>query len=311
MDKKIGILFTSRNNYNLLDNWLNKVNTEGFDILNIDEDSDDKNKKSGKSICENYGVVYQDREERGMQNNLTTACKYFGDRGVKVIIWFQHDCFPLHSTFFTTFNDFVIGNDLKEFGAIGFNCYHDDRAHQDFQSIGHFLDNTARAPLEIGDFWYRNKKYWGNSRPDYSNLEWNKPFAVESTAWYVSCINIESYLENIIPTGDYHFFHAWDDICFQYLNKNIYNVCLSYFDFKHDQRTKTAYGLPKNSPKAGTVREHYYGKWGHHEVWKERWGFDYGDRTTFEFVKEHYKETLLWDFYYHDPINGPLKSFDI
>jgi len=43
MDKKIGILFTSRNNYNLLYNWLNKVDTEGFDILNIDEDSDDKN----------------------------------------------------------------------------------------------------------------------------------------------------------------------------------------------------------------------------------------------------------------------------
>ena len=44
MNKKIGILFTSRNNYNLLYNWLNKVNTEGFDILNIDEDSDDEEK---------------------------------------------------------------------------------------------------------------------------------------------------------------------------------------------------------------------------------------------------------------------------
>ena len=30
-------LITSRNNYNLLYNWLNKVDTEGFDILNIDE----------------------------------------------------------------------------------------------------------------------------------------------------------------------------------------------------------------------------------------------------------------------------------
>ena len=58
MNKKIGILFTSRNNYILLYNWLNIVNTEGFDILNIDEDSDDKNKESGKAICENFGVVY-------------------------------------------------------------------------------------------------------------------------------------------------------------------------------------------------------------------------------------------------------------
>ena len=78
MNKKIGILFTSRNNYNLLYNWLNKVDTEGFDILNIDEDSESEDKESGKAICDKFGVVYQDREERGMQNNLTTACNYFG-----------------------------------------------------------------------------------------------------------------------------------------------------------------------------------------------------------------------------------------
>ena len=36
---KVGILFTSRNNYDLLDYWLEKVNTEGLFILNIDEDS--------------------------------------------------------------------------------------------------------------------------------------------------------------------------------------------------------------------------------------------------------------------------------
>ena len=37
--KKTAILFTSRNNYNLLDVWLSRVDTEGFSILNIDEDS--------------------------------------------------------------------------------------------------------------------------------------------------------------------------------------------------------------------------------------------------------------------------------
>ena len=26
-------------------------------------------------------------------------------------------------------------------------------------------------------------------------------------------------------------------------------------------------------------------------------------------VKENYKDTLLWDYYYHDPVNGPLKTF--
>ena len=37
--KKIGIVFTSRNNYSLLDHWLSSVDTEELDVLNIDEDS--------------------------------------------------------------------------------------------------------------------------------------------------------------------------------------------------------------------------------------------------------------------------------
>ena len=75
--------------------------------------------------------------------------------------------------------------------------------------------------------------------------------------------------------------------------------------------SKKQFNIPTNSPKAGELREHYYGKWTHLDVWKERWGFDYMDRSTFELVKSEYKDTLLWDFYHHDPENGPLKSFDI
>ena len=49
MSKKLGILFTSRNNYELLDNWMNKVDTENFSVLTIDEDSIEKNKEIGKA----------------------------------------------------------------------------------------------------------------------------------------------------------------------------------------------------------------------------------------------------------------------
>ena len=48
--KNIGIVFTSRNNYELLDNWMKKVNTEDFFILNIDEDSTEENKELGIKI---------------------------------------------------------------------------------------------------------------------------------------------------------------------------------------------------------------------------------------------------------------------
>ena len=74
------------------------------------------------------------------------------------------------------------------------------------------------------------------------------------------------------------------------------------------------FGLPKSSPNVDeTTRKHFYSKWGHLDVWKNRWGFEYGlgKRKTFESVKHNYEGTLLVDFYNHDPINGPLRSFNI
>ena len=44
--KNLGILFTSRNNYSLLDEWLNRVDWDGFEILNIDEDSSKTERKT-------------------------------------------------------------------------------------------------------------------------------------------------------------------------------------------------------------------------------------------------------------------------
>ena len=45
---------------------------------------------------------------------------------------------------------------------------------------------------------------------------------------------------------------------------------------------------------------------------ENRWGVDYDNaRPSFEKVKDRYEGTLLIDFYNHDPIKGPLKSFDI
>jgi hypothetical protein len=102
--EKVGILFTSRNNYQLLETWLNTVDVENFSVLNIDEDSDKDIKEHGKQICEKYNVTYMDREERGMLNNLVTASNYYKPKGVEWILWFQHDCYPFTDNFFTELN---------------------------------------------------------------------------------------------------------------------------------------------------------------------------------------------------------------
>lgn len=309
--KKIGILFTARNNYELLDNWMKKVDTTGYEILSIDEDSTDENKSIGQTICNKHNVVYMDRDERGMQHNVKTACTYFKEKNIEWVLWFQHDSYPKTENFFEKLNTFLTNNDLTKFGAIGFNILHDHHDIKDWNGDNTPLRVTARTPLELGDMYYRHYGYWPNTRVRY-NDKFNNPFAVESIMWAAALVNINQYEKYITPTSDYHFFHAWDDICFQFLYNNVYNICLPQFCLAHEQDMKIEFGLPKSSPNGDPVkREHFFSKWGHHDVWKNRWGFDYGNRNTFEAVKENYKGTLLNEFYNHDPINGPLKSFEL
>ena len=309
--KKIGILFTGRNNYEMLDNWMNKNNTDGFIVLNIDEDSTEENKSAGRDICKKHDIFYMDREERGMQLNVTTACNYFKEKGVEWIMWFQHDCYPKTEDFFNKVNTYVDTHDISDYGVVGFNILHDWHDIKDWNGENTPLRTTARTPLEIGDGYYRHYEYWPNTRVRYDE-KFNKPFAVESVMWVVAMVNINQYEKYIKPTSDYHFFHAWDDIAFQFLYNNIYNIVLPQFCLAHEQELKVKFGLPKSSPNGDEkTRDHFFSKWGHHDVWNNRWGFDYGDRQTFELVKDQYKDTLLWDFYNHDPVNGPLKSFNI
>mgnify|MGYP003115548215 CR=1 FL=1 len=312
MSKKIGIVFTSRNNYELLGNWSSIVDTSGYKVLNIDEDSTPEQKTLGKEICKKYNIEYKDRENRGMQWNLLTACNYFEKHDIEYLLYFSHDCYPMETKdFFNKLNDYLTNKDLSNFGTIGFNVLHDDYEIKDWDGENTPLRTTARTPLEPGDLYYRSHKYWPKTRVRYDE-RWNKPFAVESIMWTVGLLNINQYKKYIVPTSEYHMFHSWDDIAFQFLNKNIYNIVLPNFCLAHNQHTKKPYGIPKDSPIGDEkTREHYFSKFNHHEVWENRWGFNYGNRNTFENVKENYKETLLWDFYNHDPINGPLKSFDL
>ena len=311
MDKKIGIVFTSRNNYELLENWSSQVDTKGYKILNIDEDSTQEQKELGKKICKKYNIEYKDRENRGMLWNLLTACNYFESKNVEYLLYFSHDCYPKTNDFFNKLDEYVSQKDLSSFGAIGFNILHDDYEIKDFDGDNTPLRTTARTPLEPGDMYYRYNKYWPATRVRYNDT-WKKPFAVESIMWTSGLLNIKQYKEHIIPTSDYHMFHSWDDMCFQFLNKNIYNIVLPQFCLAHEQRSKLQFGIPKDSPNnENGKREHYFSKFNHLEVFKDRWGFDYGNRNTFETVKASYRDTLLWRFYHHDPINGPLKSFDL
>lgn len=305
--KKIGILFTSRNNYESLQYWIDNVDTEGFQILNIDEDSDEENKKIGKEVCEKNNIIYMDREDRGMQNNITTASKHFTSKNIDWIIWFQHDCFPSTKNFFSKLNDLLLKGTLNEFGVVGFNVLHD--------GINHLL---SRKPLQKGNKldapWPIYDHYFNNQEIPY---QYSKPFAIESAMWTMVAVKISQYEKYITPTDDYHFFHAWDDIAFQFLYNNVYNICIPHLEANHIQEVKKQFNIPVKSPHANTPKEkekrnYYFSKFDHLKVWQDRWGWDWDfAKDTFESVEKNYKDTLLYKIYHHDPKKGPIKTFKV
>lgn len=320
--KKLGIFFTTRNNYEMLEDWLKTVDYEGFHILNIDEDSDEKAKEFGKEICKKYGVTYMDREKRGFLNNVDTAYKYFKSLDIHWGFWLHHDCYPLTDKFFTKLNKVILSEQLEQFGLVGFNTYHRRPNVVKYKNGGRSKEFLARSPLEPGDNWYRNKDTWHKCIADLESVEWDKPFAVEIPAAFGIAINLKLYDEVIELTDDYHMMNSFDEIGFQFMYNNTYNISLPYLHLAHEDEKKLEFDIPavssrhhKANQQGNYKPEHFndddkfFGKWGL-SVLYDRWGIDYDNaRESFELVKDNYEGTLLWEFYHHNPINGPLKSF--
>ena len=326
--KKIVILFTTRNNYAMLDNWLKSFDYEGFSVLNIDENSNEEEKQKGRKIKDKYKITHLEDTKRGMLNNIKTACEFFSKKNCEWVFVPHHDCWPLTPNFFSKFNKLANTNKIKNFGLVGFNTLHKCNIQKSYAAKE--LNYLARAPLEPGDNWYRNKKYWGGTRVDLKSGKFDKPFAVENPAAFGVMVNINLYNKVIEPIDDYHMMHSWDEIGFQFMYNNIYNLSIPYLHLGHDPTLKTRLGIPAVSVKAHKSYSHfiqkrftpkeynknlmesdskYFGKMGNHVLFN-RWGINYDKaRKSYELVKDKYKETLLDVYYNHDPINGPLKSF--
>ena len=324
----IGILLTSRNNYDFMEKfWI--PNTVGkcdinCKILNIDEDSTEEEKQKGKILCDRYNINYIDREERGMHHNIDTAIRFFGD-SVKYIIWFQHDCWPLQEDFFVRFNNLVKDNRLDIFGTIGFNAIaqnmfkHGDmhkNVMKDFEEGRKPLGVLSRAFLEsvlVGDIHYCGYKVKNRIKKPVSRNLYAEPFACEVPIWYAIAINTDLFKIHIDKNRPFYFFKSWDDISFQFLVKNIYNLVLPDFYIEHRPDLKKTMGIPylsTNLVKKGNYTYHS-NSGSTPEQWKKVWGWDMENPSTFERVKHKYKKTLKLKFYKYDFTKGPLKIFNI
>jgi len=327
---KIGILMTSRNNYDFMrgawcSNVIDKCDGDMFEILNIDEDSSAEEKEKGKKLCSDYkNMTYMDREEPGMHHNIENAIKFFGSE-VEYIIWFQHDCWPIQDNFFTEFSNFVKSGNLSQFGLICFNTLAQnfyrkdkesfDKLKKDFKDGKKPLGTLTRCHLEspvTGEYYYSGRKS-KRIKHEVDKKLFSKPFACSEANFFCQAINVKNYKEFIDVDRPFHFFRSWDDISIQFLSNNIYNLVIPSLYMEHRPDKKRDYDLPYLSVRlANKGKNTYHSISGHKEKeWKKVWGWNRDKPETFEAVKNRYKGTLVYDFYKYDYRKGPLKVFDI
>ncbi|MBT7623014.1 MAG: hypothetical protein HN595_00640 [Flavobacteriaceae bacterium] len=337
---KYKILFTSKNNHDLLENWIEKnslINTPS--MINLDLNSEYNQQQKGRKICSKHDIDFLIADYTEFQMNIKQAFDYISKLGFDYLLYLHHDCFPAKANTFSQINNCILKNNLSYYGCIGFNIYHDIEIKHFDGSLNQYM-TTSRCVLQKGNGYYM--KHPKGSRVNYNKFKKGLAFSVENVMWTALLLSSKSFYENIKVDKQFNFFLAPDDMAYQFLSKGIQNIVIPEINFLHDQSIKTQYNLPKDSPigKKEDV-ELRYGKFiGIHEIWFKKWGFRYDPKkvlTIFNYrivkflmlkflpsyysgldtiARKSYKESKSQNysfdsFYNHDPAKGPLNYIKI
>jgi hypothetical protein len=313
------IYVSSRNNYDMLEGEvLKNINREGFEFVNIDDKSCSEEIIKGRNICKKYNIKFLENKSRGVQMATQTLIDWINKNrpNCKWIICFQHDHYPISKDFFTNISNYISKDKLNKFGIIGFNVL--DRGDYTGDAYNKFLQ--GKKPLGMVGMCHLSihsrEGRWLCPKQQNQILKletWSKPFIVEFPMWASIGINVDKWNKVIEPTTDYHF-HLWlPDIAMQFNYNNYGCLILPNLYTINDQQLKTKYGIDKSSaPGARRGNEYHFGEYSNFNAWKNRWGWHYEDIVKdFEQIKENYKGTLIWDYYYHDINKGPLKNYEL
>ena len=260
--------------------WCAENFTEDLIVINLDESTDQEAADLCEKACIEGGIFYRRAEAGGLVQNLFQAAEILEQYSIHHILYMHHDASFQDQETVISLTDLIQKNDLSDFGVIGFNIIHGDDQITLFKSgRGFKLHTLARSPLELGDGWYRP---FPSSRFNYKQLR-QQPFAVESVMWSTCLISTKALNSKIKIDPRFQFFHAWDDIAFQFLQQNTWNIVVPTITFFHNQMRKLKYNLPLNSPfpnKGSRGVEYLYGRHDSLQQWEEKWGFSYDFRKS-------------------------------
>ena len=124
MNDNLIIYISSRNNYDMLKGEVFKnINTEGFELINVDDNSSTDEVQKGKQYCSENNIVFLENKDRGVQMATQTLIDFINENrpNCKWVICFQHDIYPISENFFKTLSRYISEEKLNEFGIVGFN----------------------------------------------------------------------------------------------------------------------------------------------------------------------------------------------
>ena len=79
------IYVSSRNNYDMLSGEvLKNINTEGFEFINVDDDSSAEEIEKGKNICQENDIVFLENKSRGVQMATQTLIDFINDNNLRL-----------------------------------------------------------------------------------------------------------------------------------------------------------------------------------------------------------------------------------
>ena len=313
------IYVSSKNNYEMLEHEvLNNINTEGFEFINVDDNSTLEQKERGINICKNNNILFVENKGVGVQMATQTVIDYINENRpfCKWVICFQHDNWPVSKDFFERISNLIRKGKMDQFGACGFNIldsgdFTQENSLERFNKGDRVLGYLGLAHLCVKDNWNRNicSKRW------HLNLDpWYNPFAIEVPVWAIIGINVNLWNNFIKPT-EYYQFHLWyPDIAMQYLKNNIQQIILPDLYCYNDQKIKEKYGMNWNSAVgAQNGQENYFGTYGPHlKNFNHRWGWDYENIDTQKGnYKNVYRGTLIEKYREHKINNGPYMIYNL
>lgn len=319
MKDNLIIYVSSHNNYDMLEGEvLKNIPFDGYEFINVDDGSVSKEITKGKSLSEKHNFVFLENKSTGVQMATQTIIDFVNENrpNCKWVFCFQHDNYPITENFFNRISKLINDGKVDKFSAMGFNAI--DMGKYTFNS--YHIWKSGEKPMGILGWNHLSEltphNRWVDPRHNPMAVNnpqnWNKPFSIEIPVWMGMGINVKHWNDVIEPSDDYQF-HIWfPDIIMQFNYHNIPCIVLPDLYTINRQELKKKYNIPESS---ASSNDYYHGTYkNHHNVWKERWGWDYENVSgTYPSVSSHYKGTLIDEYFNHDVVkyNKPLRTYDL